>query len=90
MSKRSKRQVRGHEETERAWGVIEYEVKMFHAMYELVIDPAFTEVPRAWANAIEEAAVVHARISCEVFLDLGNEDNDIKISTPIAWLGHGL
>jgi hypothetical protein len=80
MSKRSKRQVRGPEETERAWGVIGYEVKMFHAMYELVINPAFTEVPRSWANAIEEADVLHTRILCEIFLDLGDEDNNIKLS----------
>jgi hypothetical protein len=77
--KRSKRRVRGRVE-KRAWETIEYEVKMFHAAYELLINPGVTQVPRAWANAIEEAAVLHARILCEVFLDLGTEDNNIKLS----------
>jgi hypothetical protein len=53
---------------------------MFHATYELVINPAFTEVPRAWANAVEEACVLHARILCEIFLDLGDQGNSIKLS----------
>jgi hypothetical protein len=78
--KRSKRRVRGPVEKARAWETIEYEVKMFHAAYELLINPAVTQVPRAWANAIEEAAVLHARILCEVLLDLGTEDNNIKLS----------
>jgi hypothetical protein len=77
--KRSKRQVRPMEK-DRAWETIEYEVKMFHAAYECLINPVFTQVPRAWANAIEEDAVLHARILCEIFLDLGTEDNNIKLS----------
>jgi hypothetical protein len=65
-----------------SWEVIAYEVRMFRASYEIVLDPAALAQlqKKVFINAIEESAVLHTRILCEVFLDRGSEPDDIALS----------
>ena len=59
------------------WGIIEYEVKMFAAMYKVLCNPpAFARLPYALKNAVEESAVLHARILCEIFLSRAQHEPD--------------
>jgi hypothetical protein len=51
------------------WGVIGYEVKMFNATCKRLFNPsALGRLPYELKNAVEESAVLHTRILCEVFL----------------------
>jgi len=52
-----------------SWVVIAYEVRMFNATYEIVLNPAALDrLPKVLANAVEESAVLHTRILCDIFL----------------------
>jgi|SRR5579863_117207 len=70
-----------------SWDIIAYEVRMFHATYETVLDPSeLNKLPKVMANAIEESAVLHTRILCDVFLNKGMDPDDIQLSTLFpAW-----
>src|SRR5262245_44514048 len=63
------------------WEVIGYEVKMFNATYgRLLNSPGFARLPYVLKNAIEESAVLHTRILCDVFLCRTNKRDDIQLS----------
>jgi hypothetical protein len=64
------------------WEIIAYEVRMFHATYEIVLSSAaLAQLPRVLANAVEESAVLHTRILCEIFLPKAKSRcDDIQLS----------
>jgi hypothetical protein len=64
------------------WEIIAYEVRMFKATYEIMLNPtAFAQLQKkVLENAVEESAILHTRILCEVFLDRGFELDDIHLS----------
>ncbi|MBV9265837.1 MAG: hypothetical protein JO061_06685 [Acidobacteriaceae bacterium] len=61
------------------WQVVAYEVRMFRATHQELLKPGFTEQPKVCQNAIEESAVLHTRILCEVFLTRGSQPDDITL-----------
>jgi hypothetical protein len=64
-----------------SWDVVAYEVRMFRATYEIVLEPdTLKKLRKVWANAVEESAVLHTRILCEVFLSRGIDQDDIQVS----------
>jgi len=66
----------------RYWTVIAYEVRMLSATCEIVLKPQLLAAqPKVIANALEESAVLHTRILCEVFLSRGKEPDDIVLTT---------
>jgi hypothetical protein len=73
-----------------SWDVVAYEIRMFYATYEIALDPiAFGKLSKVYANAIEESAVLHTRILCDVFLSRGLGDDDIKLSRLFPdWYSH--
>jgi hypothetical protein len=64
----------------RQFEVIGYEVKMFYATYDITLSPALDQPPLVLANAVEESAVLHTRILCDVFLDRGHAKDNIELS----------
>ena len=51
------------------WKIVAYEVRMFRATYEIMLNPvAIATLSNVFANAVEESAVLHTRILCDVFL----------------------
>jgi hypothetical protein len=63
------------------WVIIAYEVRMFYATYEVVLSPAaLNQLPKVLANAVEESAVLHTRILCDVFLSKATGPDDIQLS----------
>ena len=64
-----------------AWVVIAYEIRMFNATYEIVLNAAALDrLPKVLANAVEESAVLHTRILCDVFLSKSRGGDDIQLS----------
>jgi hypothetical protein len=64
-----------------SWDIVAYEIRMFRATYEIVLDPdTLKGLRKVWANAVEESAVLHTRILCEVFLSRGIDQDDIQVS----------
>lgn len=60
------------------WTVVAYEVRMLSATYEIVLEAKKLDaLPKVVANALEESAVLHTRVLCEVFLSRGKEADDI-------------
>jgi hypothetical protein len=52
------------------WQMIEYEIKMFYATYKKLFTlSAYDRLPYVLKNALEESAVLHTRILCDVFLN---------------------
>jgi hypothetical protein len=67
--------------TSHLWDIIAYEVRMFSATYEIVLNPsALDELTKVLANAVEESAVLHTRILCDVFLSKAIGPDDIQLS----------
>ena len=65
-----------------SWDVIAYEVRMFHATYGVILNSnKIKNLSNVIANAIEESAVLHTRILCDVFLNKGMDPDDIQLST---------
>lgn len=65
-----------------SWDVVAYEVRMFRATYDIVLDPvAFNTLEKVFANAVEESAVLHTRILCDVLLSKSVGSDDIQLST---------
>jgi hypothetical protein len=63
------------------WEIIEYEVKMFEATYKTYFRArGFKKLSYAFKNAVEEAAVLHTRILCQVFLCRQGEEDDITLA----------
>ncbi len=63
------------------WKMIEYEVKMFYATYQkLFTRSSYSALPHVLKNALEESAVLHTRILCDVFLDHAKRSDDIALS----------
>jgi hypothetical protein len=64
------------------WKIIAYEVRMFKATYEIMLNPAaFARLQKkVLENAVEESAILHTRILCEIFLYSGTEPDDIALS----------
>jgi hypothetical protein len=63
------------------WNVVAYEVRMFRATYEVVLnDDEFDKLSRMLRNAVEESAVLHTRILCDIFLSNSGEPDDIILS----------
>jgi hypothetical protein len=59
------------------WGVIGYEVKMFKAACKILFKRSyFNRLTYPLKNAVEEAAVLHARNLCEIFLSKRRHDKD--------------
>jgi hypothetical protein len=51
------------------WGMLEYEIKMFEATYEIFFTRStFVALPQALKNVVEENAILHTRQLCEIFL----------------------
>ena len=64
-----------------SWDIIGYEVRMFYATYEIVLDPStLSQLPKVFANAVEESAVLHTRLLCDVFLSKTIGPDDIQMS----------
>lgn len=64
------------------WTIVAYEVRMLSATCEIVLNAeALVKLPKVMANALEESAVLHTRILCEVFLSRGKEPDDIALCT---------
>ena len=62
------------------WETIEYEVKMFYATYKKFFSQrAHDSLPYELKNALEESAVLHTRILCDVFLSRGRYNDDINL-----------
>jgi hypothetical protein len=62
------------------WLIVSYEVRMLAATCEIVLDGnALGQHRKVIANALEESAVLHTRILCEVFLSRGLEPDDIAL-----------
>jgi len=60
------------------WKVVAYEVRMFRATYEIVLNATRLEkLPKVFANSVEESAVLHTRILCDLFLSRHSGDDDI-------------
>jgi hypothetical protein len=54
---------------------------MFNATYEIVLNQtALDQLPKVLANAVEESAVLHTRILCDVFLSKSITVDDIRLS----------
>lgn len=67
------------------WKIIAYEVRMFRATYEIALNATrFGKLPKVYANAIEESAVLHTRILCDVFLSRRSGDDDIILRSLLA------
>lgn len=63
------------------WDVVAYEVRMFSATYEIMLKPgALDQLAKVLANAVEESAVLHTRILCDVFLSKVIGPDDIQLS----------
>jgi hypothetical protein len=53
---------------------------MFNATYEIVLNPAALDrLPKVLANAVEESAVLHTRILCDIFLSKAVAFDDIQL-----------
>jgi len=64
------------------WTILAYEVRMLSATCEIVLNgDALSQFNKVTANALEESAVLHTRILCEVFLSRGKEADDIVLQT---------
>lgn len=65
-----------------SWDVIiAYEIRMFRATYETLLDSAaLSRLEKVLQNAVEESAVLHTRILCDVFLSRSSEPDDIILS----------
>jgi hypothetical protein len=64
-----------------SWEWIGYEVKMFNATYKIFFDQTYlARLPYALKNAVEESAVLHTRILCDVFLNRATKPDDIDLS----------
>ena len=60
------------------WETIEYEVKMFYASYKkFFARSAYSRLPYVLKNALEESAVLHTRILCDIFLNPRKQKDDI-------------
>jgi hypothetical protein len=63
------------------WDVVAYEVRMFSATYEIMLKPGGLDpLAKVFANAIEESAVLHTRILCDVFLSKAIGPDDIQLA----------
>lgn len=63
------------------WKIIAYEVRMFRATYQIVLDQAALDaLPKVLANSVEESAVLHTRILCDVLLSNAFGADDIQLS----------
>jgi hypothetical protein len=73
------------------WDVIAYEVRMFRATYDIVLDRvALAQLPKVLANAVEESAVLHTRLLCDVFLSKAIAADDIQLPQLFpGWYSHG-
>ena len=69
------------------WKMIEYEGKMFYGTYKkLFTRSGYDLLPYVLKNALEESAVLHTRILCDVFLDDAKGDfNDEKAGSALRW-----
>jgi hypothetical protein len=56
-----------------AWEVARYEIDMHETLYE------GRPSSQALQNALTESIVLHARQLCEMFLSLGNQDDNVRL-----------
>ena len=62
------------------WQIIEYEIKMFYGTHKkLFTKSTYVSLPYVLKNALEESAVLHTRILCEVFLGLSGKPDDVTL-----------
>jgi hypothetical protein len=67
------------------WQMIEYEIKMFHATYkEFFTRSTYNRLPYVLKNALEESAILHTRILCDIFLSRSKQKDDIKLEHFLA------
>ena len=60
------------------WETVGYEVKMFYASYKkFFARSVYRRLPYVLKNALEESAVLHTRILCDVFLNSRKQKHDI-------------
>jgi len=72
------------------WDIVAYEVRMFRATYAIMLDPvAIKALSKVFANAVEESAVLHTRILCDVFLSNSGGRDDIQLTKLFSNWRHG-
>jgi hypothetical protein len=60
--------------------MIKYEIKMFYATYKTFFTRStYGRLPYVLKNALEESAVLHTRILCDIFLSRSKQTDDITL-----------
>jgi hypothetical protein len=63
------------------WQMIEYEIKMFYATYKKFFTRSTHDrLPYVLKNTLEECAVLHTRILCNVFLSRSKRADNITLA----------